>query len=139
MLILLVSSLASLAVIGVVEYVSGRHLLTPIAAERMTQLREAQKRAVEMLFADLTDSLIVYTSGSTAEEAVTAFTAGFDQLADAPTDPGEQRALETYYTNKLIKPIEQTTGEKLDMAALLPSSNAQKYLQARYTVRSSAA
>jgi len=88
MLILLVSSLASLAVIGVVEYVSGRNLLMPIAAERMTQLREAQKRAVEMLFADLTDSLIVYTRGSTAEEAVMAFTAGFDQLADAPTDPG---------------------------------------------------
>jgi class 3 adenylate cyclase len=139
MLILLVSSLASLGVIGAVEYVSGRKLLMPVAAERMTQLREAQKRAVEMLFADLTDSLIVYTRGSTAEEAVTAFTAGFDQLADAPTDPGEQQALETYYTNKLIKPIQQTTGQKLDMAALLPGSNAQKYLQTRYTVRSSAA
>ncbi len=137
MLMLLVSSLASLAVIGAVEYVSGRNLLMPVAAERMTQLREAQKRAIEMLFADLTNSLIVYTRGSTAEEAVTAFTAGFDQLADAPTDPGEQQALETYYTNKLIKPIEQTTGEKLDLGALLPSGNAQKYLQIHYTVRSS--
>ena len=88
--------------------------------------------------ADLTDSLIVYTRGSTAEEAVTAFTAGFDQLADAPTDPGEQQALETYYTDKLIKPIQRTTGEALDMAALLPSSNAQKYLQTHYTLRSSA-
>ena len=111
MLILLVSSLASLGVIGAVEYVSGRRLLMPVAAERMTQLREAQKRAVEMLFADLTNSLIVYTRGSTAEDAVTAFTAGFDQLADAPTDPGEQQALEAYYTNKLIKPIQQTTGQ----------------------------
>ena len=138
MLILLVSSLASLGVIGAVEYVSGRKLLMPVAAERMTQLREAQKRAVEMLFADLTDSLIVYTRGSTAEEAVTAFTAGFDQLADAPTDPGEQQALETYYTDKLIRPIERTTGEKLDMAALLPGNNAQKYLQTHYTLRSSA-
>jgi class 3 adenylate cyclase len=138
MLMLLVSSLASLALIGAVAYVSGRKTLMPVAAERMTQLREAQKRAVEMLFADLTDSLIVYTRGSTAEDAVTAFTAGFDQLADAPTDPGEQQALETYYTNKLIKPIQQTTGQKLDMAALLPGSNAQKYLQTRYTVRSSA-
>ena len=70
MLMLLVSSLASLAVIGVVEYVSGRNTLLPAAAERMTELREAQTRAIEMLFADLTNSLVVYTRGSTADEAV---------------------------------------------------------------------
>jgi class 3 adenylate cyclase len=137
MLMLLVTSLASLAVIGVVEYVSGQNLMRPIAAERMTQLREAQRRAIEMLFADLTNSLVVYSRGSTAEEAVTAFTAGFDQLADAPPDPGAQQELETYYTNKLIKPIQQTTGQKLDMAALLPSGNAQRYLQTHYTMRAS--
>ena len=50
---LLVSSLASLGVIGVVEYFDGRSKLLPVAAERMTQLREAQKRAIEMLFGDL--------------------------------------------------------------------------------------
>jgi class 3 adenylate cyclase len=139
MLMLLVSSLASLAVIGVVEYVSGRNTLLPVAAERMTQLREAQKRAIEMLFADLTNSLVVYSRGSTADDAVQAFTAGFDQLADAPTDPGQQQALESYYTDKLIKPVQQTTGQKLDIAALLPSSNAQRYLQVHYTVPSSGA
>jgi class 3 adenylate cyclase len=137
MLMLLVSSLASLAVIGVVEYVSGRNTLLPVAAERMTQLREAQKRAIEMLFADLTNSLVVYSRGSTADEALQAFTAGFDQLADAPTDPGQQQALERYYTDKLIKPIQRTTGNKLDLAALLPSNNAQKYLQIHYTLASS--
>ncbi|HEY1840231.1 MAG TPA: adenylate/guanylate cyclase domain-containing protein [Mycobacterium sp.] len=137
MLMLLVSSLASLAVIGVVEYISGRNTLMPVAAERMTQLREAQKRAIDMLFADLTNSLVVYTRGSTAEDAVQAFTAGFDQLANAPSDPGQQQALENYYTDKLIKPIQQTTGQKLDMTAVLPSSNAQKYLQFHYTVPSS--
>ena len=137
MLMLLVSSLASLAVIGVVGYISGRNTLLPAAAERMTELREAQTRASEMLFADLTNSLVVYSRGSTADEAVQAFTAGFDQLADAPTDPGQQRALENFYTNKLIKPIQQATGQKLDIAALLPSSNAQKYLQVHYTVPAS--
>jgi class 3 adenylate cyclase len=134
MLMLLVSSLASLAVIGVVEYVSGRNTLMPVAAERMTQLREAQKRAIEMLFDDLTNSLVVYSRGSTADDAVQAFTAGFDQLADAPNDPGQQQRLESYYTDKLIKPIQRTTGQKLDIAALLPSNNAQRYLQVHYTV-----
>ena len=96
MVMLLVSSLASLAVIGVVEYVSGRNTLLPVAAERMTQLREAQKRAIEMLFADMSNSLAIYSRGFTADEAVQAFAAGFDQLADAPSDPGQQQALENY-------------------------------------------
>jgi class 3 adenylate cyclase len=136
MVMLLVSSLSSLAVIGVVEYVSGRHTLLPIAAERMTQLREGQKRAIEMLFDDLSNSLVIYSRGYTADEAVQAFAAGFDQLADAPTDPGQQRALENFYTHKLITPIQQATGQTLDLAAVLPGNNAQRYLQVRYTIPS---
>ncbi len=136
MVMLLVSSLASLAVIGVVEYVSGRRTLMPIAAERMTQLREGQKRAIEMLFADLSNSLVIYSRGYTADEAVQAFAAGFDQLADAPPDPGQQRALENFYTDKLITPIQQATGQKLDLAAVLPTNNAQRYLQVHYTIPS---
>jgi class 3 adenylate cyclase len=136
MVMLLVSSLASLAVIGAVGFVSGRHTLLPIAAERMIQLREGQKRAIEMLFADLSNSLAIYSRGFTADEAVQAFSAAFDQLADAPTDPGQQQALERYYTDKLITPIQETTGQKLDLNALLPSSNAQRYLQLHYTLPS---
>lgn len=134
MVMLLVSSLASLAVIGAVTYVSGRRTLLPIAAERMTQLREGQKRAIEMLFADLSNSLAIYSRGLTADEAMQSFTAGFDQLADAPSDPGQQQALDQYYTDKVIKPFQQTAGIKLDLSALLPSSNAQRHLQLRYTI-----
>ena len=136
MVMLLVSSLASLAVICVVEYIAGRHALLPAAEERAVQSREAQKRAIEMLFADLTNSLVVYSSGSTAVEAVQAFTAGFDELANATIDPGQQQSLVNFYNDKLIKPIQQATGDKLSLNAVLPDSNAQKYLQVHYTVPS---
>jgi class 3 adenylate cyclase len=139
MVLLLVSSLASLAVICVVEYISGRRALLPAVSERMVELREGQKRAMEMLFADLTNSLIVYSSGSTAVEAVQAFTDGFDQLANAPIDPGEQQSLVNFYKDRLIKPIQQATGEQLSIDAVLPNSNAQKYLQLHYTIPSSGA
>jgi class 3 adenylate cyclase len=134
MVMLLISSLASLGVIGVVGYFSGRHALLPVVAERMIQLRESQKRAIEMLFDDLTDSLVVYSSGSTAVEAVQAFTAGFDELANAPIEPGQQQSLVDFYNDKLIKPIQRETGETLSLNAVLPDNNAQKYLQLHYTV-----
>jgi class 3 adenylate cyclase len=134
MVMLLISSLASLGVIGVVEYFSGRHALLPVVAERMIQLRESQKRAIEMLFDDLADSLIVYSSGSTAVDAVQAFTAGFDELANAPIDPGQQQSLVNFYNDKLIQPIQRETGETLSLNAVLPDNNAQKYLQLHYTI-----
>jgi class 3 adenylate cyclase len=139
MVMLLVSSLMSLLVIGVAGYVSGRHTLLPIAAERMTQLREGQKRAIEMLFADLSNSLAIYSRGLTADEAIQAFAAGFDQLDSAPIDPEQQQALEKFYTDQLVTPIEQATGQKLDLAAVLPSNNAQRYLQLHYTVPAASA
>ena len=136
MVMLLVSSLASLAVICGVEYIAGRHALLPAAEERAVQAREAQKRAIEMLFADLTNSLVVYSRGSTAVEAVQAFSAGFDELANATIDPGQQQTLVDFYNDKLIKPIQQATDDKLSIDAVLPDSNAQKYLQLHYTVPS---
>ncbi|HWF70283.1 MAG TPA: adenylate/guanylate cyclase domain-containing protein [Mycobacterium sp.] len=136
LVMLLVSSLASLAVICVVEYIAGRHALLPAAEERAVQAREAQKRAMEMLFADLTNSLVVYSSGSTAVEAVQAFSAGFDELANATIDPGQQQSLVNFYNDKLIKPMQRATGDKLSLNAVLPDNNAQKYLQVHYTVPS---
>jgi class 3 adenylate cyclase len=136
MVMLLLSSLVSLAVICAVEYISGRRALLPAASERMVELRESQKRAMEMLFADLTNSLIVYSSSLTADEAVHAFTAGFDELANAPIDPAQQQSLVSFYKDKLIKPIQQETGENLSIDAVLPDSNAEKYLQVHYTVPS---
>nr|WP_155769490.1 adenylate/guanylate cyclase domain-containing protein [Mycobacterium asiaticum] len=139
MAMLLTASLLSLGVIGVVGYVTARNALLPSASERMTQLRSAQQRAVETLFADLSNSLVIYSRGSTATEAVQAFTAGYDQLANATIDAAQQQALVNYYNDKLIKPVQDITGTKLDLDALLPTNNSQRYLQAHYTVTPSGA
>jgi class 3 adenylate cyclase len=130
---LLVSSIVSATVVGFIGYHSGRGSLRTAVFERLTELRESQNQAVESLFSDLRNSLVIYTSGTTAVEAVEAFTAGFDQLANATINPVQQQAIVDYYQNQLIKPTQQMTGDTLDLAALLPSSNAQKYLQAYYT------
>ena len=62
-----------------------------------------------------------------------SFTAGFNQLANATITPAQQQALVNYYDNEMIKPIKRVTGETIDINAVMPSSNAQKYVQAYYT------
>jgi class 3 adenylate cyclase len=130
---LLVCSILSVAVVGIIGYLSGRSALRDLASERLVELRESQKQQVEGLFKEVTDSLLVYSSGFTIVQATEAFSAGFAQLANASISPVQQQSLINYYNNQMIKPIDRATGDELDLNALLPSSNAQRYLQAYYT------
>lgn len=130
---LLVCSVMSVALVGVIGYLSGRSALRDLASERLVELRESQKQQIEALFREMTNALVVYSSGFSVVEATQAFTAGFAQLANATIDPAQQQALVNYYNNQLIKPISRTTGDDLDINALMPSTNAEKYLQAHYT------
>lgn len=133
MMMLLVCSIVSVAVIGVIGFEAGRKAMRKSVTDQLTELRESQKRAIETLFRDLTNTLIVYSRrGSTAVEAVQAFTAGFEQLANATINPAQQQAIVGYY-DKVVGAIERNTGDKLDADTLRPTSNAQKYLQAIYT------
>jgi class 3 adenylate cyclase len=133
MVALLLSSILSVAVIGLIGGFSGRSALREVESERLIELRESQKRGVEALFREVTNSLIVYSGGYSIVDATAALTAGFAQLADATINPVQQRALDTYYENEMIRPIRRLTGDALDLNAIRPTVNAQKYLQAYYT------
>ncbi len=133
MLILLLTSIASVAVVGFVEFQYGAAELQRAATSKLVQAREAQRRAVTSLFAEMTNSLVVVSGGATASNALKAFTAGFDELGSAAVTPDQQRAIVGYYRNNFIRALAKRTGEQADIAALLPTSTAQRYLQAHYT------
>ena len=130
---MLLSGILGVGVIGLIGAVSGRNALRQVESERLIELRETQKRAVEALFREVTNSLMIYSDSFTVNEATPALTAGFDQLANAAINPAQQQALVNYYDNQMIEPIKRLTGHTIDLNAVLPSSPAQKYLQAHYT------
>ena len=130
---MVLSGILGVAVIGLIGAMSGRSALRQVEAERLIELRESQKRQVEALFGEVTNSMIIWSDSFSINEATTALTAGFDQLGNATITPAQQQALVNYYENDMIKPIKRATGNELDLNAILPSSNAQKYLQANYT------
>jgi len=129
---LLVSSIVSAAVVGLIGYESGRTSLRASVFDRLTQVRDSQSRQMQDKINDLRNSLIMYTRGSTTIDALGAFTAGFDQLATATINPAQQQQVFDHY-NQFAKNTEQKTGKRLDPHALLPDSGAQKYLQAYYS------
>lgn len=134
LIMLLVTSILSAAVVGFIGYQSGRNSLRASVFDRLTEIRQAQSRQLQTGIADLKNSLVVYSRGSTTTLALEAFTAGFDQLGAAPIDPAQQQSLVDYYTKRFAKDEKAQTGQQVDVSALVPNSNAQRYLQSFYTV-----
>jgi class 3 adenylate cyclase len=130
---MLLSSILGVAVIGAIGAASGRSALRQVESERLIEMRESQKRAVQALFREVSNSLIIWSGGFGINQATTALTADFAQLDRATISPAQQQSLVDYYDNDMIKPIKQITGDTIDIRAVLPSSNAQNYVQAYYT------
>lgn len=135
LVMLLVTSILSAAVVGAIGFQSGRTSLRASVFDRLTEIRGSQARQLEAKFNDLENSLTIYTRGATTTEAIQAFTSAFDELGDATINPQQWQAVVDYYTDQFGVAKREQTGTSLDIDALLPTSNAAKYLQAYYTAR----
>jgi class 3 adenylate cyclase len=133
LVMLLLTSILSAAVVGLIGYQSGQSSLRASAFDRLTEIRQSQTRQLQAQISDLQNSLVVYSRGSTATEAVEAYTTAFDQLNNATINPSQQQSIVKYYDDVFAKHEDAQTGNVVDVDALLPTSNAQKYLQAYYT------
>lgn len=130
---LLITSVLSAAVVGAIGYQSGRSSLRDSVFDRLTEVRSAQARQLEAEYRYLQNSLVVYTRGTTATEAMVAFASGFDQLRKEPVTPEQDQAVSDYYRKRFSRSTDATSGTEVDVAALIPTSNAQIYLQSTYT------
>jgi class 3 adenylate cyclase len=132
LLMLLATSVLSAAVVGAIGYQSGRNSLRTAVFDQLTEIRQSQGRQLRVGVQDLKNSLVIYSRGSTATEAIEAFSSGFDELAAANISPEQQQSLVDYYARQFA-PDHEPSGNEVDIAAVLPASNAQRYLQAHYT------
>lgn len=123
------------SVVGAIAFFVGTTSLRTAVFNRLTQVREAQALVLERQFTDLKNSLTIFTHAQTTASALQGFTDGFNQLNNSQISPAQWQGLVDYYNNNFIKVAEKHSGVTLDAAALLPTSNAQRYLQANYTVR----
>ena len=131
-LMLVLCTILAATVVGAIAYQTGRNSLRTAAVNRLVQVRETQKRALADEVGNLRNALVTYTHGITAQSALKEFGAGFDKLADATTNPDQMRAIVGYY-DQFARDTEKYSGARLDVPALLPTSNAEKYLQYWYS------
>jgi class 3 adenylate cyclase len=134
LVMLLLTSILSAAIVGAIGYQSGRSSLRASVFDRLTEIRQSQSRQLQVGISDLKNSLVIYSRGSTATQAIEGFTAGFDQLATSTVNPVQQQSLVDYYAKRFAKDEKAQTGQQVDVNALVPTTPAQQYLQSYYTV-----
>jgi class 3 adenylate cyclase len=134
-LMMVLCTIVAAAVVGLIAFQAGRSSLRNQVFNRLTEVRESQSRALDSEFKDLKNSLVIYSHGAITVPALTAFIAGFDQLGNTTINPAQEQSIADYYNNTFMKAIGQYSNAKPDLNAVLPATNAQKYLQATYTAQ----
>jgi hypothetical protein len=130
---MIVTSVASALVVGIIGYQSGRDALRKAAFAQLTEVRATRAEDITRFFEQLSNSLVIYTRGTTAINAVRAFTSGFDALQNAKVSPAQQSALDTYYQDVFLKNLNGNQATNNTAAGFEPSSGAAEYVQAHYT------
>jgi class 3 adenylate cyclase len=131
-MLLAVSILAAL-VVGAVGYVNGRNSLQDAAFQQVTSLRESRTREIERTFSDISGAIVLDSRNQSAIGATKAFTSGFDQLQDQPVTASERSSVDGYYRNRFVPQLDKATASTADPKQFTPTSNAQTYLQSKYT------
>jgi class 3 adenylate cyclase len=132
-LMMVLCTIVAATVVGSIAFAAGRSSLRTQVFTRLTEVRESQAHALQREFTDLSNALVIYSHGAIAVPALQAFVTGFDQLADTTISPAQQQSITNYYRDSFMKDIEHYSSVKPDLNAVLPTTNAQKYLQANYT------
>jgi hypothetical protein len=130
---LLAFTVLSTLVAGFFGYRSGSHGLTAAAYEQLTSVRDARTREVNSLYAVLRRSALLNGLNATGTESMTAFTRAFKELQTETVTPADQAALDRYYEKVFIPELAKNVEGEVDAASFMPSSAAQRYLQAQYT------
>ena len=134
LIMLLLVSIASSVVVGLIGYVNGTDSLRSAAFDRLTEVRNARAVQIQSLFGSIRETLALSARGESVQGAVVAFSAGFTELESSSLSSTEQTTLESYYADKFAPKLAAVTGATVDPSTFVPTTAAQSYLALHYTV-----
>ena len=134
LIMLLLVSIGSNVVVGLIGYFNGQRSLTDAAYNNLIEVRDSRARELVSLFDSITDTLSLVAQGQSAKEAVQAFTAGFDELQQEELSEEQRAAIEEYFLVDFAGRLEEARGETVDTTPFIPSSPAESYLKLNYVV-----
>lgn len=132
LLMLLLTSILSSAVVGYFAYRTGTNALRDDAYERLTELRLERTTAIQSYIARQKSSAIINSRGL-AIDALKAFGPAYEELREETITAQQRAKVEGYYTDTFIPNLQKQTPGTVQADSFIPTSPARTYLQAEYT------
>ncbi|MEO5534038.1 MAG: adenylate/guanylate cyclase domain-containing protein [Pseudolysinimonas sp.] len=151
LLMLLLVSVGSNVVVGVIGYVNGTDSLSKAANARLIEVRDSRAREVVNLFSTIQNSMLLASRDDSVVNAEIAFSNAFSALdnvgetADAgkAASPGsaagvltadQEAQLDAYFTDDFGPKLNAATHEQSDASSFIPTSAAARYLLFHYVI-----
>ncbi len=134
LIMLLLVSVASSVVVGLIGYVNGRESLQDAALNSLVEVRDSRAREVAGLFDSITNTMLLGARGQSVENALQAFTDGFQELGTAELTADQRAELSDYFVSQFGAKLSEASQEPVDASTFIPTGAAQSYLTLTYTV-----
>ena len=113
LIMLLVVSLTSNVLVGLIGYNNAADSLRDAAFDRLVEVRDSREREIERLFSTLESTIVVHASGQSVVEATQSFTEGFAELGGVDLTEQQLDQLEGYYDG-VVGPRLASAGAEVD-------------------------
>jgi class 3 adenylate cyclase len=138
LLMLLVVSIGSNLVVGIIGYLNGTESLKKAAVERLIEVRDSRAREITSLFDSVESSLLLASRDSAIVDAEQAFASGVKDLDQTAVLTPEQDATVTAYFEDDFGPrLAEASGAPADAQKFIPDSAAAQYLLYHYLIADS--
>ena len=133
LVMLLLVSLLSSAIVGVIGFVSGRESLRDAAFDQLTTIREMRSEEIEREFRTIQQGVTLDSRNASAVQGVSALIDGFAALQSSTLSPEQEADVLAFYEDSFVPALEERSGLDYAPEAFVPATAAGRYLQYYYT------
>ena len=129
----LLASLLSLLLTGLVSYSIGSHVLTTTVTNQLVALRDSRAEALKDYFGFLSNHVLTMSEGFLVIDGLKDFRAAYPKLQNTTLSADQQKKLVAYYTDVFIPKLKKNLDGEPALATYLPNTPGDRYLTYHYT------
>ncbi|MCE2835910.1 MAG: HAMP domain-containing protein [Cyanobium sp. 49614_E6] len=129
----LLASLLSLLLTGLVSYSIGSKVLTTAVSNQLVALRNSRAEALKDYFGFLRNHVLTMSEGFLVIDGLKEFRAAYPKLQNTTLSAEQQKKLVAYYTDVFLPKLKKNLEGEPALATYLPTTPADRYLTYHYT------
>jgi class 3 adenylate cyclase len=129
----LLASMLSLLLTGLVSYSIGSHVLTKAVTNQLVALRNSRVESIKDYFGFLSNHVLTMGEGFLVIDSLKDFRAAYPKLQNTTLSAEQQKKLVAYYTDVFIPRLKKNIDGEPALATYLPNTPADRYITYHYT------